>query len=708
MKPKACQRSGRAVVVAVAAALSSVSLRAQVPAPGLEWTPDYRSEFAYYPKAAIEFDDGSGPALFVGGLEWRLDGQKMTTFARRRNGAWMPAGVAPKPGSQCQAFAVWDDGTGPALYAAGRFYLAVNGAWHTLAKWDGTDWTLLGGDNSGDVYTLTTADVGGATRLMAGGRFTTIGGVGGCSGVAAWDGVGWIPCGAGLAPSSPQWAEFRDFAVATLAGTTRLYACGIKLYGGPNAEVCWWDGSTWTQTSTPVLEHMAWGPYFGNGTTANALCAYDDGGGEALYLGGRFAAINGVYVGPLLRYDGTTWSVPTAGAIASAVPSAHPEVTGLAIRPTAAGPQLVVKGRFDLAGGAVGPGIATLTPSGFTPLTPAAPGSPATPAGGHGDVIAYAEDGSSRILGFDVKPWPTTLAIGAFQMATHDGIRWRRVDERSAPFPYLWFDVVPVAGGTHLYGAVLNAVVAKVGANWVEVAALPPQLYGPEVKRIVSFDAGGGPELFLIGRVFPAGTLVFTQAAVRVAGGQIWPTGAGGLWTTGSPSAAETIDLGAGPRLIVAGGGLSGAPSPSFAVGVFGRRAMGRVRLDAVGSADHAGAGRVGGVRRRPGTRTLRRRRLRGRRRVGGVSGAMERNLGDGRRRAQRRRDGAPRVRRRRRARALRGRGVHLGGRRGLLGNREMGWRDMVRRRDGIAAGRQDAGGVRRRARRGADALCRR
>src|SRR5262245_24587545 len=82
--------------------------------------------------------------------------------------AWSP-GFAPPPAGNgfsdtytplVHALHVHDDGSGPALYAGGRFVLAGGSTVRNIARWDGAQWSALG--NPADllpnaaVYTLAT------------------------------------------------------------------------------------------------------------------------------------------------------------------------------------------------------------------------------------------------------------------------------------------------------------------------------------------------------------------------------------------------------------------------------------------------------------------------------------------------------------------------------------------------------------------------
>jgi hypothetical protein len=115
---------------------------------------------------------------------------------------------------------VHDDGSGPALYAGGSFTTAGGIAANRIAKWDGSSWQPLGsglegGEYSMDVLGLITFDDGTGPALYAGGRFTTAGGVA-ASSIARWDGSSWSALGSGTSPGIIALSVFDDGAGAAL------------------------------------------------------------------------------------------------------------------------------------------------------------------------------------------------------------------------------------------------------------------------------------------------------------------------------------------------------------------------------------------------------------------------------------------------------------------------------------------------------------
>ena len=94
--------------------------------------------------ALAVFDDGSGPALYAGGDFTTAGGVAGATTSRSgtaRAGRPLGSGVE-RPG--VHALAVFDDGSGPALYAGGDFTTAGGVPANHIAKWNGSSWSALG------------------------------------------------------------------------------------------------------------------------------------------------------------------------------------------------------------------------------------------------------------------------------------------------------------------------------------------------------------------------------------------------------------------------------------------------------------------------------------------------------------------------------------------------------------------------------------
>src|SRR5262245_6872612 len=105
------------------------------------------------------------------------------------------------------ALAVYDDGSGPALYAAGDFAQAGGVAANGIARWDGQAWHSLGAGVSGVVYALTVFDPDGPgplrPELVAAGGFSAADGQP-VAHIARWNGQVWSALGGGTPDFYPM------------------------------------------------------------------------------------------------------------------------------------------------------------------------------------------------------------------------------------------------------------------------------------------------------------------------------------------------------------------------------------------------------------------------------------------------------------------------------------------------------------------------
>jgi hypothetical protein len=141
------------------------------------------------------FDDGTGPALYAGG-GFTMAGTTQANFIARWNGtAWSALGAGTD--NTVLALEVFDAGAGPALFAGGSFANAGGGQALSIARWSGTAWSAVGGGTSGQVAALLSYDEGGAQSLIAGGAFTSAGSTS-ASHIAKWNGTTWSALGSGM------------------------------------------------------------------------------------------------------------------------------------------------------------------------------------------------------------------------------------------------------------------------------------------------------------------------------------------------------------------------------------------------------------------------------------------------------------------------------------------------------------------------------
>jgi hypothetical protein len=232
------------------------------------------------------FDDGNGPALYVGGVFTAAGGVTVSKVAKWNGSSWSDVGGGMEYNSLVLKLAVYNG----ALYAAGTFNTAGGQSASRIAKWDGQAWSPLGVGLNGQANALAVFDDGsGRPALFVGGTFTTAGGIT-VNRIAKWDGVSWSALTTGLS----------SFANVITTYNGALYVGGnfTSAGGVPATRIAKWDGTTWSAVGT------------GATGAVNDFAAFDAGGGTALYAGGSFG---------IIKWDGATWTTVPGGPGASAL-----------------------------------------------------------------------------------------------------------------------------------------------------------------------------------------------------------------------------------------------------------------------------------------------------------------------------------------------------------------------------------------------------
>ena len=146
-------------------------------------------------------DDGTGPALYVGGRFTSIDGVAASRIAKWNGTSWSAlgsgvtgSGVSPS----INTMVTFDDGTGPALYVGGQTFVTAGGVpANRVAKWDGKNWSAVGdGFANGLVWKLAVYNDGTGDALYAFGTFTASGATP-INRMAKWNGTSWEQWGGG-------------------------------------------------------------------------------------------------------------------------------------------------------------------------------------------------------------------------------------------------------------------------------------------------------------------------------------------------------------------------------------------------------------------------------------------------------------------------------------------------------------------------------
>ncbi len=280
--------------------------------------------------ALAAYDDGSGPALFVGGSISSAGGVPVSNIAKWDGATWSALGSGVDTATSwipVQALCVFDDGSGPALFVGGEFTSAGGVPANSIAKWNGSQWSALGqgvtyGPVLASVSALAVYDDGTGAALYAAGIFSTAGGVS-AHNIARWDGQTWSPLGAGTDGSLAALLVYDD------GSGPELFVGGwFQFAGGQlSLDLAKWNGSSWTAFGNPWMT-LGW---------VDSLCAYDDGQGAALYVGGNFLNPQGDLT-CIARRDASGWSDAGSGM--------DEDVFALAVYDHMGGPALFAGGSF--------------------------------------------------------------------------------------------------------------------------------------------------------------------------------------------------------------------------------------------------------------------------------------------------------------------------------------------------------------------------
>jgi hypothetical protein len=270
----------------------------------------------------------SGNSIYVGGQFNSADDIVLTNIAKWNGTNWSALGSGVN--GAVNAIAI----DGSFVYAAGQFTSAGTVPANRITRWNGTNWSALGSGIAGTRVTALAVDA--LRALYAGGEFTNASGVV-VANIAKWDGTNWSALGSGL--SNDPYAAW---VVALAMRGTDLYAGGFFTEAGGVSVSCIakWNGTAWSALGAGV-DDLDYVPQ----VTALAVKGND------LYVGGAFTRAGGASVGHVARWNGTDWSAVGTGLTRyfGDIP-----VAALGFNED----DLLVGGRFEMAGGSSATNIA--------------------------------------------------------------------------------------------------------------------------------------------------------------------------------------------------------------------------------------------------------------------------------------------------------------------------------------------------------------
>jgi hypothetical protein len=526
-------------------------------------------------------DSGSGPELYVAGNFNAIEGVSARSLAKRTPGGWVAVGgnfLPYEDALQINSLSVVDDGSGPALYVGHALDSIAGQPAGVLTKWDGVQWTSVGGSLAGRVTDVAAFDDGSGLRLFVcgqaltssgtpgissvvvrnGSTWSNVGGaqggvvdrllvhddgagqklfaagqsVGAIVGVAHWNGVNWIPVG-----SAPVGGNVTKLEVVSLPAGPRLAAGGsfASLGSATSRGLALWDGATWNSVGVEGLAGM---PSIGG--VASCLASGDLGSGPRLFVSGAFTRADSVSALNVASWDGSSFEALGAGGGLSSA------ATTLA----AFGGSVYVGGAFNGASGSTQPFLARWTGVAWDDAVPpvdAPVQSLQSYDDGLGEKLFVAGDFTQAASGF--LTWDGVQASAAGALSPGGQILTQLVhDDGTGPVLYV--------GGkfSSIGGVAANNVARWDGANWSQLGSQEPN---NSVHALAFHDdgAGGGAQLYAGGVFLEAGGQ-FVFGIARFDGAAWHEVGQG---FNQAVFALESFDDGAGAQLY-AGGRFSSAP----------------------------------------------------------------------------------------------------------------------------------------------------
>lgn len=275
-----------------------------------------------------------------------------------------------------------------------------------------------------------------------------------------------------------------------------------------------------------------------NGTShpVRALTTFDDGSGNALYLGGSFVSAGDVSAVYVARWNGSSWS--EFGEALNA------QVNAFAAWDDGSGPALWAGGNFTTVGASASVRIAGWNGTSWI-LAPQGPNAAV-------NALAAFDDGTGSAL-YVGGDFTTVAGSPIVRIARYDGTSWTAVgsgasqavralcvyDDGSGPALFAAGDFLTMDG------VAASRIARFDGTSW---SALGAGLNGV-ARALHVHDDGTGPKLVVGGEFTLAGGVPSSRVASW--DGTTWAAVGGGI--DGTVNALTTFDDGAGPKLCAAG-----------------------------------------------------------------------------------------------------------------------------------------------------------
>jgi hypothetical protein len=531
-------------------ALFAVVLSTSTAAPTLAQCQEWSAGFAVpgvdsVVYASAVFDDGSGPALYVGGLFDYAESVPAQGIARWNGAEWSNVGGGVD--GNVFALMVFDDGSGPALYVGGYFDTAGGAPAANLVRWDGTSWSEVGGGVAASgwrgVQALESFDDGGGPALYATGEFDSAGGVP-ALGIARWNGTVWSALGSGL-----TWTQVGN----GIPHGKALKVFGNELYVGgsfgelgtlASSAIARWDGSAW---------HDVGGSFSSALQDVEALEVWNDGSGDRLYVGGDLWKVGGFSIDDLAAWDGTQWT-NVGGGLGG---GSGDNVYALAVHKYGGGTALYVGGDFNTFG--IGRNITRWNGTAWTQLATGTAsrvyslgvyddgGGAALIAGGsfnHADEAA-----ANNIAEWRAGAWS---GLGDDDGAEDEIHAFATFDDGNGPALFVSGEFISI-GSARSHG-----IARWDGSTYSDLDGGVDYSFNFDVRAMAVYDDGGGEDLYVGGDFFGIGGLIVQHIARW--DGASWSTLPG---MNDEVNALAVFDDGSGPALYAGGQFIMAGATPA-------------------------------------------------------------------------------------------------------------------------------------------------
>ncbi|MBC7772714.1 MAG: hypothetical protein H7210_09495 [Pyrinomonadaceae bacterium] len=186
----------------------------------------------------------------VAGGSFTLAGDAAASKIARWDGStWSPLGTGITGGTNPAVYslAVLPNGN---LVAGGVFTTAGDVPAGNIARWDGATWSSLGTGMSGVASPrVASLAVLAGGDVVAGGSFTIAGGVP-ANNIARWDGHDWTPLGGGLTGENPAYV----WSLQVMPDGDLIAGCGFVTTAGgmPANNIARWNGAAWSPLGTGI------------------------------------------------------------------------------------------------------------------------------------------------------------------------------------------------------------------------------------------------------------------------------------------------------------------------------------------------------------------------------------------------------------------------------------------------------------------------